>query len=285
MEGAAAWRGGEASLAGPSRWRWRVYGERSYIVTGRQKMLCALLAVAFGALAVVLVAGLMSHPSFALARAMPSAASRPAAPDNAAAPSNAAAARAADTLRVQLELPPASAQALPMGAPSAPIALVTASPATTVATAAASASPAGGASAQDARVEAALQRLAGDADRVGQLLLLGWEGTSAETALPMLQALRPGGIVHVTNARTEAAATAINARLLEAARALDLLPPLIAVDHEGGSVQRVADVANLGSNRDFAARGAGERDACERGAVHARQLRAMGFSMNLAPVL
>ena len=32
-----------------------------------------------------------------------------------------------------------------------------------------------------------------------------------------------------------------------------LLPPLIAMDHEGGIVQRIKDVPNLGNNWDFAA--------------------------------
>jgi beta-N-acetylhexosaminidase len=139
--------------------------------------------------------------------------------------------------------------------------------------------------AQDRRVEEALRSLGGDADRVGQLLLLGWAGTTAEEARPTLRDLRPGGIVYVDNARTAAAATAVNAGLLDISRELGLLPPLIAVDHEGGRVQRIVDVANLGANQDFAAGQPSDAQACERGLTHARQLRAMGFSMNLAPVL
>jgi beta-N-acetylhexosaminidase len=139
--------------------------------------------------------------------------------------------------------------------------------------------------AQDPRVEEALRSLGGDADRVGQLLLLGWPGTTAEEARPTLRDLRPGGIVYVDNARTAAAATAVNAGLLDISRELGLLPPLIAVDHEGGRVQRIVDVANLGANQDFAAGQPSDAQACERGLTHARQLRAMGFSMNLAPVL
>jgi beta-N-acetylhexosaminidase len=139
--------------------------------------------------------------------------------------------------------------------------------------------------AQDPRVEEALRGLTTDADRIGQLLLLGWVGTTAEEARPTLRELRPGGIVYVDNARTEAAASAINAGLLEISREIGLLAPLIAVDHEGGRVQRIVDVPNLGSNRDFAAGQPSDAQACERGLTHARQLRTMGFTMNLAPVL
>ena len=41
----------------------------------------------------------------------------------------------------------------------------------------------------------------------------------------------------------------------------------------------------MGSNAEFARGRTTEYKACERGQTHARQLRSMGFSMNLAPVL
>ena len=149
----------------------------------------------------------------------------------------------------------------------------------------ASSPPAPAATRQDPRVEAALQTLATDADRVGQLLLLGWVGNTAEEARPTLRELRPGGIVFVDNARTAATATTINAGLRQIAAEYGLPPLLLAVDHEGGPVQRIADVPNLGANGDFGSRQPPDAEACERGQVHAQQLRAMGFNMNLAPVL
>ena len=138
---------------------------------------------------------------------------------------------------------------------------------------------------EDPRVEQALAALRTDADRVGQLLLLGWEGSSAEQAREMLRELRPGGVVFIGNARTRAAANEINAGLVALGQQYGLVRPLLAIDHEGGPVQRIEDVPNLGSNFEFAARGRSEREACERGRTHAAQLRGMGFSMNLAPVL
>ncbi len=137
----------------------------------------------------------------------------------------------------------------------------------------------------DPKVAAALGALASDEDRVGQLLLLGWIGDTAEAARPTLRELRPGGIVYVDNARLADDARAINAALPSIAQEYGVLPPLIAVDHEGGTVHRIRDVPNLGSNAEFAANAPSDRDACLRGQEHARQLRAMGFTMNLAPVL
>jgi beta-N-acetylhexosaminidase len=134
-------------------------------------------------------------------------------------------------------------------------------------------------------VDAVLATLVADEDRVGQLLLLGWAGSTAEDARSTLREFRPGGIVFVDNAHTRTAATQINDGLGSINREYGGLPLLIAVDHEGGQVQRIQDVANLGSNWEFASRRPSEAQACERGRIHAEQLRSMGFNMNLAPVL
>jgi beta-N-acetylhexosaminidase len=134
-------------------------------------------------------------------------------------------------------------------------------------------------------VDLALATLQTDEDRIGQLLLLGWVGNTAEQARPTLEELRPGGIVFVDNARTVADAGRINAGLRTTAEQSGLLPLLIAVDHEGGTVQRIRDLPDLGSNAAFASRRPSNAQACERGLIHARQLRPVGFNMNLAPVL
>lgn len=155
---------------------------------------------------------------------------------------------------------------------------------------AAGASPVTAASPADAapsspRVEQALARLQTNEDLVGQLFLLGWIGSTAEEARPALQELRAGGIVYVQNATTQAEARTINAGLRRIADEVGLVPPLIAIDHEGGIVQRIKDVPDEGNNGEFGSRQPSNRDACERGRRHAEVLRRMGFSMNLAPVL
>lgn len=135
------------------------------------------------------------------------------------------------------------------------------------------------------QVAQALARLTSDEDLVGQLLLLGWRGNTAAEARQTIAQLKPGGIVYVDNTRARLTATNINRGLNEIARAVDVLPPIIAVDHEGGTVQRIQDVPNLGSNLQFARSNPTDLAACQRGLDHATALRAMGFSMNLAPVL
>jgi beta-N-acetylhexosaminidase len=138
---------------------------------------------------------------------------------------------------------------------------------------------------EDSRVEDALRALLTDEDRVGQLMIVGWVGVTAEDARAALRELHPGGIVYVDNAHTVAQASAINTALSSMAREYGLLPPLIAVDHEGGSVQRIGDVPNLGTNLEFGNRRPSDQEACERGQRHSQQLRSMGFNMNLEPVL
>lgn len=138
----------------------------------------------------------------------------------------------------------------------------------------------------DPRVASALAQLDTDEALVGQLLLIGWPGTSAEAAVEAIETLRPGGMVYVAaNADSAERATSINVGLDGAAQAAGIVPLLKAIDHEGGDIQRIVDVANLGSNLAFARGRPSDEEACERGAIHARQLLEMGFEMNLAPVL
>lgn len=137
----------------------------------------------------------------------------------------------------------------------------------------------------DPRVESALAGLDSDDELVGQLLLIGWAGRDAAAAREAIHTLRPGGIVFIANASTADRAAALNVGLDGVAAEGGLVPLLKTIDHEGGAIQRIEDVENLGSNRDFAASDPAVDEACQRGAVHARQLLEMGFEMNLAPVL
>jgi beta-N-acetylhexosaminidase len=122
-------------------------------------------------------------------------------------------------------------------------------------------------------------------DRVGQLLLLGWPGSSAQEAISTLAAFRPAGLVYVQNVQLASEATVINLEVSRWAAQNGLPSPILAIDHEGGRVQRLRDLPNLGSNADFAATTPSDRQACERGRAHGQQLRAAGFTMSLAPDL
>ena len=181
--------------------------------------------------------------------------------------------------------PPAPTLIAPPQSGGPPLAWIEATPGNELPGSPAASGPSPAVSPADWRVEQALRGLATDEAKVGQLLLVGWGGDTAEDARTTIRALRPGGIILMGNTQRAAEATRINAELPKIAAEYGIPPPLLAVDHEGGPVQRIDDVANLGSNSEFASRRPSDRMACERGLTHARQLRAMGFTMNLAPVL
>ena len=127
------------------------------------------------------------------------------------------------------------------------------------------------------------------ADKVGQLFLAGFEGPDAAGAAAAIAELRVGGIALVANATTADEARPLTAGLQQLARAAGLSPLLIAVDHEGGPVQRIrVGVTDLGSNWQLGRVQPIERAvlaACSRGAIHGRELADLGIQMNLAPVL
>jgi beta-N-acetylhexosaminidase len=126
-------------------------------------------------------------------------------------------------------------------------------------------------------------------DKVGQLFMLGFSGSAASGAIPAITELRAGAIVFVANATSAEQASVLSSAIQQIAADSGVVPPLIAIDHEGGPVQRIREgVADLGSNWDVgrvepiqAAIGA----ACSRGATHGRELAAMGVHVNLAPVV
>ena len=105
------------------------------------------------------------------------------------------------------------------------------------------------------------------------------------SARAALDAFHPAGLVYVANASRAAKATKLNAAIAEAAAELGMVPPLRAIDHEGGIVQRIKDVRNLGSNGAFGRTRPSDRRHASAAPTHAKQLRAMGFDMSLGPVL
>jgi beta-N-acetylhexosaminidase len=127
------------------------------------------------------------------------------------------------------------------------------------------------------------------ADKVGQLFLAGFEGPDAAGAATAIGELRVGGIALVANATTAGEARSLTSALQQLAQANGLPPLLIAVDHEGGPVQRIrVGVTDLGSNWQLGLVQPIERAvlaACSRGAIHGRELADLGIQMNLAPVL
>lgn len=130
-------------------------------------------------------------------------------------------------------------------------------------------------------------------DDVGQLFTLGFEGTTLpDQARALLHNDRVGGaILFVRNIESVEQVCALNADVGASARDEQAgAPPLISVDQEGGRVQRLKALAtDVPSMREVglacAAQG-GEPDLAYRvGALLAREVGALGFGMNFAPVV
>jgi beta-N-acetylhexosaminidase len=114
------------------------------------------------------------------------------------------------------------------------------------------------------------------------IIAVGFEGNcSADAPLDELRAFGPGAIVLF--ARNAGSADALRA-LVADLRAVDALPPLIAVDQEGGRVARIGEpFVQLPSAMAIGA--AHDVDACERlGTLLGRDLARIGISVDFAPV-
>ncbi|WP_447970092.1 beta-N-acetylhexosaminidase [Nitrospira sp. M1] len=121
-------------------------------------------------------------------------------------------------------------------------------------------------------------------EKVGQLFMIGFDGTEVSSALSAwIQAYQPGGIILFSRNLVDAHQIARMTNSLQ--KLVTSSPLLMAIDQEGGKVSRLppgftifppaATVAACGSS-DFAYQAA---------AVTAQELRAVGFNMNMAPVL
>ena len=121
-------------------------------------------------------------------------------------------------------------------------------------------------------------------DKVGQLFMIGFEGTELSREFSdWLQQYRPGGVIVFSRNLVDPA------QIAELTSAIQEHSPhsplLIAIDQEGGRVSRLPNsftilpaAATIGacSSRDLAYRAA---------AAVAKELRAVGINMNMAPVL
>ena len=126
--------------------------------------------------------------------------------------------------------------------------------------------------------------------KIGQMIVIGFHGGSAadprfREVVDQLEAGAAGGVLFLDynvasrDALMEMTAAIRNCRCKQ--------PPLIAIDEEGGRVQRIGKLLPGGRVASAAAMGA-SRDldnARRQYAKMARQLRNVGFNLNLAPVV
>ncbi|HYM62843.1 MAG TPA: glycoside hydrolase family 3 N-terminal domain-containing protein [Thermoanaerobaculia bacterium] len=133
-------------------------------------------------------------------------------------------------------------------------------------------------------IDRTIDRMSDD-EKIAQLLMVGFDGTRVSPDLRMLVSQwHAGGIVlYRQNIQSARQAAQRNAEIR--ALAAGNVEPFIAVDQEGGLVQRLRDgVPELPGNMALGATRS-PRLARRAGRALAQSLRALGFTMNFAPVL
>ncbi len=121
-------------------------------------------------------------------------------------------------------------------------------------------------------------------DTVGQLLMVGFQGTELSPAfLDWLQEYRPGGVILFSRNLVDPEQVA---RLTNALQAHAPNPPLlIAIDEEGGRVSRLPQSFTTFPAASSVAACHAPDVAYGTAKVTAQELRSVGINMNLAPVL
>lgn len=122
--------------------------------------------------------------------------------------------------------------------------------------------------------------------KIGQMLMIGFQGTSTEEGLSQLiQEVSPGGIIvfgrNITSAR-QISDLLLNAQKLSLSSSS--VPLLTATDQEGGDVIRIKTAAPLPSALALGKTGRADV-ALSAGFATGKLLKTLGFNMNLAPVL
>ena len=119
--------------------------------------------------------------------------------------------------------------------------------------------------------------------KIGQLVIIGLPGPQLDLMTrSLLQTIQPGGILlnknNIESAQQVAELTATIRSLLE-------VPPIMAVDQEGGRVDRLKNIYTPMPSADLL-RASGEASVAGRmGEIAAEALRTLGFNVNFAPVL
>ncbi|MFY9557512.1 MAG: glycoside hydrolase family 3 N-terminal domain-containing protein [Blastocatellia bacterium] len=119
--------------------------------------------------------------------------------------------------------------------------------------------------------------------RIGQLLMIGLPGPQLDLMTrSLLQSIQPGGILLNTH-NIESAQQVVE--LTSAIRSLIEVPPIIAVDQEGGRVDRLKHIYSAMPSADLLRASGDASIAARMGEIAAEALRTLGFNVNFAPVL
>ena len=119
--------------------------------------------------------------------------------------------------------------------------------------------------------------------KVGQLLIVGLPGTQLDLMTRgLLETIQPGGVLlmghNIESAQQVAELTASIRSLLQ-------VPPLVAVDQEGGRVDRLKNILSPMPSADLLRASGDAAVAARFGEITAEALRTLGFNLNFAPVL
>jgi beta-N-acetylhexosaminidase len=125
--------------------------------------------------------------------------------------------------------------------------------------------------------------------KIGQVMLVGFEGTSLTRELrKMMNDIRPGGVIlFERNVQSPNQVAELIDGLQEMTRARGGPPLFVAIDQEGGTVTRLREARGFTeypSAMAVAATG-DPANASAVARVTARELKALGFNINFAPVL
>jgi beta-N-acetylhexosaminidase len=121
-------------------------------------------------------------------------------------------------------------------------------------------------------------------ERIGQLFWIGFQGTTLGPELrALLDQVRPGGLILFSrNIESASQVRSLTDDLYRAVR----VPPFIALDQEGGRVNRLKPIVGaIPPNLELAGRPDAGAAVRRHSQATAQALRSLGFSVNFAPVL
>lgn len=120
-------------------------------------------------------------------------------------------------------------------------------------------------------------------ESIGQKLMIGIPGPEATPALLRhFRDLRPGGLIIFRRNFRSAAQFRKLVSDLEKTLGYRLI---LAVDHEGGRVIHLSEGITVFPDNFALGKGANENYAAEQGLIEAKELRRLGFDLNLAPTV
>lgn len=121
-------------------------------------------------------------------------------------------------------------------------------------------------------------------EKIGQLFMLGFQGeTPSKAILRLIRDYRVGGVILFDRNLKNPAQTALLCSSLQAQS--KAMPLLIAIDQEGGRVSRLPKGFTIFPSSASLAAGQSTAHIYRVAEATAKELRAVGINMNLAPVL